>query len=150
MRIRRAREVDAAAMAAVVAGAFAPFEALTGVRPAPLRTDWPTVVSALGARVATRDDAVVGVLVLWPHPDHVLVETVAVAPEAQGSGIGALLLDVAEREAMEAGLNAVRLSTNAAMTENLNWYPRRGYVEVGRGLEHGYDRVRFEKRLLPR
>ena len=147
IRVRAAREADVPAVVRLVADAFAPFVARTGVVPAPLATDWPTVVSALGALVALRDDRVVGVLVRWPHPDHVLVETLAVAPAEQGAGVGTVLLDTAERLAIELGVNAVRLCTNAAMTENLVYYPRRGFVETGRRVEHGFDRVWFEKRL---
>jgi ribosomal protein S18 acetylase RimI-like enzyme len=147
IRVRAAREADVPAIARLVADAFAPFVARTGIVPAPLGTDWPTVVSALGVVVALRDDRVTGVLVRWPHPDHVLVETLAVDPAAQGAGVGTALLDTAERLAIETGVNAVRLYTNAAMTENLVWYPRRGFVETGRGPHGGFDRVRFEKRL---
>jgi ribosomal protein S18 acetylase RimI-like enzyme len=146
-RVRAARNADVPALQALVAGAFAPFTASTGIRPAPVDTDWETVVWALGAVVATRDDRIVGVLVLWPHPDHVLVETLAVAPEEQGRGIGSALLDRAELTAIEAGTNAVRLYTNARMTEALAYYPRRGYAEVGRETVHGFSRVLFEKRL---
>jgi len=146
-RVRTARNADVPALQALVGSAFAPFTARTGIRPAPVDTDWETVVSALGAFVATRDDRIVGVLVLWPHPDHVLVETLAVAPEEQGRGIGSALLDRAELTAIEAGTNAVRLYTNARMTEALAYYPRRGYAEVGRETVHGFSRVLFEKRL---
>ncbi len=33
------------------------------------------------------------------------------------------------------------------MSENLTYYPARGYVEAGRYAEQGYRRVRFVKRL---
>lgn len=146
-RVRGARNADLPALQAVVAAAFAPFVDRTGIRPAPLDTDWPTVISALGASVATRDDRIVGVLVLWPHPDHVLVETLAVAPEEQGGGVGSALLDRAELAAIESGSNTVRLYTNAAMAEALAYYPRRGFRETVRYTEHGFSRVLFEKRL---
>jgi ribosomal protein S18 acetylase RimI-like enzyme len=146
-RVRAARNADVPEIEQVVADAFAAFTSRTGIRPAPLATDWPTVVSALGASVATRDERVVGVLVLWPHPDHVLVDVLAVAQEEQGGGIGSALLDRAELLAVETGTNTVRLHTNAAMAEALAWYPRRGFVEIGRRVEHGFARVFFEKRL---
>lgn len=149
MRVRAAREVDAAELTRLVHDAFAAFQQRTGIRPAPVDTDWATVASAHGARVATMDERVVGVIVLWPHPDHVLVETVAVAPDRQGAGIGTLLLDLAERQAIESGVNVVRLYTNEAMTDLLGFYPRRGFVETGRRTEQGYARVHFEKRLDP-
>jgi N-acetylglutamate synthase-like GNAT family acetyltransferase len=147
IRVRTARNADVPAVRALVADAFASFVARTGIRPAPLATDWETVVSALGASVAIREDRVVGVLVLWPHPDHVLVETLAVAPGEQGAGVGSVLLDRAELVAIESGSNTVRLCTNAAMTEALAYYPRRGFTEIGRGVEQGFDRVHLEKRL---
>ena len=145
-RVRAARNADVPALQALVAGAFAPFTARTGVRSAPV-VDWETVVWALAAVVATREDRIVGVLVLWPHPDHVLVETLVVAPEEQGRGVGAALLDRAELTAIEAGTNAVRLQADVRMTEALAHWVRRGYAEVGRRPLDGVDRVLLEKRL---
>ena len=147
VRIRRAREVDVPAITRVVEEAFAPFTARTDIVPMPVRTDWPTVISAGGARVAVLGERVVGVLVVWPHPDHLLLDTVAVAPDVRGTGVGAALLAHAEGEAAAAALPAVRLFTNALMTENLAYYPRRGYRETGRETRQGFDRVHFEKRL---
>jgi len=73
--------------------------------------------------------------------DHLLLETVAVAPGSQGKGYGRLLLDRAERDALELDHSEVRLYTNEAMTENLTFYPRHGYRETGRG----FRRVFFSK-----
>jgi ribosomal protein S18 acetylase RimI-like enzyme len=147
MRVRTARNADIPLSEALVAAAVAGFVAETGVVPAPMSTDWETVISALGATVATRDDRIVAVLVAWPHPDHVRVETIAVAPAEQGSGVGTALLDRCELAAVESGSCTVRLSTNAAMRQALAYYPRHGFAEVGRWTEDGYDRVHFEKRL---
>lgn len=150
VRVRRARDADVAAVATVVSDAFAPFVARTGIVPEPVRTDWPTVVSAAGARVAVSGERVVGVLVVWPHPDHLLLELVAVAPDVRGSGVGRILMDHAEREARDLELPAIRLYTNAAMTDAVAYHGRRGYAETGRRTEHGYSRVFFEKRVGPR
>lgn len=147
IRLRAARHADARAIEAVVTAAFAAFVDRSGVRPAPLLLDWPTVISATAATVAVLDERVVGVLVLWPHPDAVLVDTIAVDPAAQGSGVGSLLLDRAELTAIETGTNTVRLYTNVAMPEALAFYPRRGYAVTARRHEDGFDRVFFEKRL---
>jgi ribosomal protein S18 acetylase RimI-like enzyme len=90
-----------------------------------------------------------GALVTEVHADHLLLETVAVAPGAQGSGYGRMLLDRAEDDAAELGLPEIRLYTNEAMTENLTFYPRHGYRETGRGTEDGFRRVYFSKMLSP-
>jgi hypothetical protein len=41
----------------------------------------------------------------------------------------------------------MRLYTNAAMTENLAYYSRRGYTETHRAHQDGFHRVFFRKRL---
>lgn len=147
MRVRGARNADIPAIEAVVADAFAAFLAATGIVPAPMSTDWETVISALGAFVAIREDRVVGVLVMWPHPDHVLVETLAVAAEDQGGGVGTALLDRSEVLAVEGGTDVVRMHADAATTQALAWCQRHGFVDAGRRTEHGYERVHLEKRL---
>ncbi|MGT2424712.1 GNAT family N-acetyltransferase [Amnibacterium kyonggiense] len=147
VRVRAARIADVAAVERLVEDAFAPFTARTRIVPAPRSIDWATTVSALGAEVAVRDDRVVGVLVVWPHPDHLLVDVLAVAPSAQGSGVGATLLAHARATAARTGRDRLRLHTNAGMTESLAWYARQGFVETGRGREDGFDRVFLEQRV---
>jgi ribosomal protein S18 acetylase RimI-like enzyme len=99
--------------------------------------------------VATVGDIVVGVLVARPRGASLLLESVAVDPAHQGLGIGRALVAHAETLAAGAGLEAVELYTNQAMTENLRLYPRLGYVETGRRSEDGYRRVYFRKTLAP-
>ena len=93
------------------------------------------------------DGAVAGLIVLVERTDHLLVENVAVDPARQGTGIGRTLLEYAESHAAAHGLRELGLYTNEAMTENLAFYPRLGYREVGRRVEDGFRRVYYSKRL---
>lgn len=77
------------------------------------------------------------------------IDTVAVARAFQGRGIGPRLIAAAEDAARRAGADMIRLYTNAAMTSNLSLYPRLGYRETGRAVEAGFDRVYYEKALVP-
>ena len=88
-----------------------------------------------------------GVVVLEDLPDALQVENIAVRPERQGRGLGRHLLSFADDEARRRGYGAAILDTNVHMTENVERYPKLGYVEVGRGHEHGFDRVFFRKEL---
>jgi ribosomal protein S18 acetylase RimI-like enzyme len=97
--------------------------------------------------VAEEAGGVVGLIVLVPAPDHLLVENVAVDPDWQGQGIGRALLAFAEVAGRDAEFATLRLYTNAAMTENLALYPRLGYEEVDRRIDNGFERVFFAKRL---
>ncbi len=38
-------------------------------------------------------------------------------------------------------------NTNEKMSQNLSIYPHLGYVETGRRIEDGFNRVYFEKKL---
>jgi ribosomal protein S18 acetylase RimI-like enzyme len=97
--------------------------------------------------LAEEEGAFLGVLVLVPQPDHLLLESVAVAPEAQGRGVGSALLAFAEDRAAALGLPEVRLYTHERMTENIARYERRGYRETHRAEQDGFRRVFLTKRL---
>jgi N-acetylglutamate synthase-like GNAT family acetyltransferase len=109
--------------------------------------DYRAAVASSRVWVIEADGEVAGVVVNEVHDDHLLLETVAVAPGAQGRGYGALLLARAENDARELGLSEVRLLTNQAMTENQTFYLRHGYIETARGRQDGYDRVFCTKKV---
>jgi N-acetylglutamate synthase-like GNAT family acetyltransferase len=147
--IRRATAADLAAIGGLIADAYEKYVERIGRSPAPMTADYAAALEHSRVWVLVRDDAIVGALVTEDRTDHLLLETVAVAPTAQGSGYGALLLDRAERDAAELELPEVRLYTNEAMTENLTFYPRHGYRETGRAVEDGFRRVYFSKTVAP-
>jgi ribosomal protein S18 acetylase RimI-like enzyme len=109
--------------------------------------DYPAAVAEHEVWVALTGDAIVGLLVLVPSADHLLLENIAVDPGYQGRGIGARLLAVADEQAAAAGLGEIRLYTHVLMTENQAYYPRYGYVETHRANVDGYDRVFYRKRV---
>ena len=93
---------------------------------------------------------VVGVLVTQAKTDHLLLDSIAVSPPAQGGGHGRIPAGTGRPgRPVELGLAEIRLCTNAAMTENLEFYPRRGFHETGRAVQDGFHRVFFAKTLKP-
>ncbi len=112
-----------------------------------MTADYRTPVSRGHAWVAADDERVVGLAILIPQDDHLLLENMAVLPQAQGLGIGASLLALAEQVAGRRRLTQIRLYTNEAMTENLAYYPRHGYRPTHRAVQDGFQRVYFIKDL---
>lgn len=145
--LRRATAADAAAVAQLAEAAYEKYVERIGRRPAPMDSDYAALIEDANVWVLTCDDRLLGSLVTIVNDDHLLLDSIAVAPDAQGHGYGALLLRRAEDDAHDAGLAEVRLYTNAAMTENVAMYPRFGYVETHRGGQDGFRRVFFSKRL---
>jgi ribosomal protein S18 acetylase RimI-like enzyme len=145
--LRRAADADADTLAALVTSAYQHYVARIGRPPSPMTEDYAQVVRQHEVWVAVRGDVIVGLIELIREPDHLLIENLAVLPSEQGRGTGSRLLGLAEERAGEYGLTELRLYTNEAMTENIAYYPRRGYVETHRGGDGGYRRVFFSKKL---
>ena len=147
MRIRRATDGDADAVSALVVAAYEIYVSRMGRAPAPMTADYGALVTAGEVWVGDEDREIVGVLVVRPAGDVLELENVAVEPARQGLGLGRELIAFAEQHAVELGLTAVELYTNEAMVENLELYPRLGFVETDRRVEDGYRRVYFRKTL---
>ena len=147
LTVRRATVTDARAVAQIAHDAYALYTERIGRPAAPMTVDYPVTIAAGDTWVAEADDQVQGFAVLVDRPDHLLLDNVAVSPAAQGRGVGAVLLQLADTEARRRGHPQVRLYTNEAMTENIDYYPRRGYVETHRAEQDGYRRVYFTKEL---
>lgn len=143
--VRPAEIADLPAIERIVHAAYAGYIARIGKPPGPMRDDYRHRIRAHEAWVATDGGEIIGVLVLLPKADHLLLDNVAVAPALHKRGIGRLLIQFAEGEAARRGYDEVRLYTHQAMHENIAMYPRLGYEETGRGEEAGFRRVFFRK-----
>lgn len=142
---RQARASDLPLIRQVVAVAYARYRERMDRPPAPVGQDYLAEVGA--GLVWVSGEPVIGVIVLVPEGDSMLVENVAVDPSAQGLGLGRSLMEFAEQYAAARGLRRVTLYTNEVMVENLAIYARLGYRETSRRAEAGYNRVFMEKPL---
>jgi ribosomal protein S18 acetylase RimI-like enzyme len=145
--IRPARREESEWARALACRAYALYVPRMGQEPAPMLADYRALIEAGELQVLEEAGSPLALIVLRPEEDAIFVENIAVDPQAQGKGHGRALLAFAEDEARRLGLAAIRLYTNAAMTENLAYYPRLGFRETDRREEDGYNRVYFEKRI---
>jgi GNAT superfamily N-acetyltransferase len=88
---RSARETDVDAVRVLAAAAYEPYTERIGRPPAPVGADYVDLIARGTTWVAEHDGRIVGFVVLIRRPDHLLLDNVAVAPDAQGLGIGAQL-----------------------------------------------------------
>ena len=145
--IRPATTADVPVVTQVVRDAYHCYISRMGKPPGPMLDDYATRVSEGVVWVMEEGDAIIGVLVLLPKPDHLLLDNIAVSPSHQGLGFGRRLLEFAEAETQRQGYREIRLYTHQTMTENQRLYAGIGYEETGRGTEAGYERVFMQKRL---
>jgi len=145
--IRPAAPADTAAVREIVRTAYEGYIPRIGIKPGPMRADYAELIAAGTTWVAVDDDVVVGLVVLQDEPADLLLENIAVAPQAQGRGVGSQLMEFIEDEARRRGFGSIRLYTHEKMTENIAYYLRRGYVETHRTNQLGFDRLFFRKDL---
>jgi ribosomal protein S18 acetylase RimI-like enzyme len=146
---RRATADDVTAIARIADRAYRRYlPRMAGARPAPMDADYADAVAHDEVWVLDGGDgAVLAFVVLVPGDGDLLLENVAVDPDAQGEGLGRALLDLAEDRARTLGAGAVWLFTHVMMTENQRIYAARGYVETDRRTDAGLERVFFRKAL---
>ena len=145
--IRQAGEADLPVVREIVAAAYDRYLARMDRPPAPMLRDYAPTVEAGTLWVA--GEPVTGLISLIPGGDSLLIENLAVRPEAQGTGVGRALMDFAELRAGQLELTRLTLYTHVVMTENQAIYAHLGYREVERRTADGYHCVYMEKLLRP-
>ncbi len=145
--IRAATEGDLKPIQKCAVAAYSKYVERLGRAPAPMVADFAAAIDAGLVSVACRDGAVAGFVVFYPAGTSMHLENVAVSPEFAGFGVGRLLIEHAEAQAVLAGMKSIDLYTNEVMTENLSLYPALQYEEYKRQTEDGFRRVYFKKML---
>lgn len=142
---RLALPADRARLEEIVEAAYSPYLERMNRPPAPMVDDYAHRIAAGQAHVLEDAGEIVGLLVLEPGCDHLLLDNIAVDPACHGRGFGRQLMTFAETEARRQGYERIELYTNEVMLENIALYRRLGYVEVKRVQVAGYDRVYLHK-----
>lgn len=82
---------------------------------------------------AADEDAVIGCVALLAHPDAVFeLSKMAVAPAAQGRGIGRRLVASAIGRARELGASRLFLGTNSKLAPAIHLYQEAGFAPITR------------------
>jgi GNAT superfamily N-acetyltransferase len=96
------------------------------------------------AYAAVENDQLLGCIFCKPEPpDCLYIGKLAVAPEAQGKGVGRLLLQAAEDYAAGCGFSCLRLETRIELAENHRVFTRWGFVQTAEGCHPGFTRQTF-------
>ncbi|MBL8806461.1 MAG: GNAT family N-acetyltransferase [Rhodospirillales bacterium] len=125
---RRADPHEGALLRAITREAYAKWVPVLGREPLPMTTDHDAAVRAHHVEFVETGARAVAAMELVFDAGHLLIENIAVRPEAQRRGLGDLILARAETVARERGYSTVRLYTNSLMAGNVDWYRARGYA----------------------
>lgn len=148
--IRLAGQDDRTVVEALTKEAYQPYTDLFDAPPIPVTEDYRPRIAAGSVWLLESDGRPAGLVVLETEADHLMIFSVAVAPQFQGRGFGLQLLRWAEERAGIAGLPEVRLYTNARMEKNIALYRAFGFIETGRRanpMRPGWTLVDMAKQL---
>lgn len=93
--------------------------------------------------VVTEDGTLLGCMFCKPEPDSLYIGKFAVHPDAQGRGIGRRLLQAAEDQAKQLGLDELRLETRIELTGNHRRFAGWGFVRTAEKSHPGFERITF-------
>jgi GNAT superfamily N-acetyltransferase len=147
---RLANPSDIITAARLIFESYAPYIPIMGKVPPTIFEDFGAHISQGNLWLLMMGGNAVGMVVLSPREDHLLLQSMAVAPEYQRLGLGRMLLMFSEDLAKSQGLRSIRLYTNSLMERNQRIYRKRGYRETHRTPYDWGWRVHMEKRLSAR
>lgn len=145
--IRLARVDEVPIVTAIVHDAYVGYRTSIGTTPGPMLDDYDDLVARRAVHVLEENGEILGLVVLIPEQQAMLLDNVAVRPQAQGRKLGSRLIAFAEQQAHAAGYRSIRLYTQELMTENRARYAHLGFVETHRAEEKGLKRVYMTKTL---
>ncbi len=152
--VREARGEDAEALYGVLARAFREYDGRldppSGVYAETLDSVAARIAQG-GALICEAGADVVGCAFCSPEDGYLYVGRFGVVPEYRRAGIGARLLDAAERRAADLGFTRVRLNVRLILDNLRAYYESHGYTPVAYLTHEGYPGptyVQMEK-VLP-
>lgn len=145
--LHRAVAEDAGTIRDITRAAYARWVPVIGREPLPMAADYDYALREHRFDLLRRGDDTLALIETMLREDHLWIENIAVRPDAQGQGLGRVLLTHADTLARASGRDDVRLLTNAAFGGNVALYQHHGYVVTAREAFRGGVTVYLRKRL---
>lgn len=145
--IRKANIGDAIHLKACMELAYAAYqERMGGARLPPMDVDYSSEIENYPCWVVESAGEILGGLIMTFAADRAQIANIAVAPQAQGQGIGGRLMKFAESEAGKRGFSELHLVTHALLSENISLYRHLGWKQSGKES----NRVSMQKKICAR
>ena len=116
---------------------------MEGTRLPPMDVDYSSEIENYPCWVVESAGETLGGLVMTFTADRAQIANIAVAPLAQGQGIGGKLMKFAEAQARKRGFSQIHLATHVLLIENISLYRHLGWEESGKDL----DKVTMKKKI---
>ena len=145
--LRVANHSDMITAARMIFESYAPYIPIMGKIPPTIFEDFGHHINQGNLWLLEYDQTIVGMVVLTPTDDHLLLQSMCVLPGYQGFGFGRSLLKFAEIMAKACCKRSIKLYTNSLMERNQRIYSKFGYRETHRAAYDWGYRVHMEKKV---
>jgi len=141
--LRLATIVDAPAIAATIAAAFAQYRGKLVPESGAFGESADAIAAELkkgaGAIVAERNGEMLGCVITSLQEGDLYFGRLSVLPTARGLGLAKRLIAAVEQDARSRGLPGVRLGVRIALPDNQRLFQSLGYREISREAHPGFD-----------
>ncbi|KAJ5457744.1 Acyl-CoA N-acyltransferase [Penicillium sp. IBT 31633x] len=150
LTLHKATTEDIPILESMTSAAYTKYISRIGKPPAPMTEDWVQTIRTNTVLVLRDIDQTVGSITFHKEQDtnSLKIENVVVDPTAQARGYGSYMIKNVEAECRKQSLPCITLYTNVKMFENIGYYAKMGFVETGRRMEDGFERVYLCKEIL--
>ncbi|HEX8460311.1 MAG TPA: GNAT family N-acetyltransferase [Segetibacter sp.] len=97
----------------------------------------------------TKQNEILACMLLEQQDDALYLGMLTVSPKLQGKGIGKMLLNEAEKEALSIGISKIKMTVISTRHELIDWYKRRGYKDSGIRKPFPKESEKFGLPLMP-
>jgi len=143
--LRSAEEADIQEVQDIAETAYQKYVERIGRPPGPMYADYAEELRKGHLFVLSQSGAILGFAVFCVDNDEIFIDNLAIRPEHQSKGVGALFLRALENWGRDKLIYRVRLFTHALMHENVSNYQVSGFQIYARIMEKGFDRVYMQK-----
>jgi predicted N-acetyltransferase YhbS len=145
-RLRPAAPADGAAIAAILAAAFAAYDGKLQPRPGALSETAESIARKLAdhrAILAEAAGVAVGSIVYRRDGEGFYLGRLGVLPAWRGRGVGAALVEAVADAGRREGARRISLNVRLALPGNVVFFRRLGFREAGQGAHPGFDRPTY-------
>jgi len=140
-RIRKAVIEDGKIINQIMTKAYSVYDKSLNLPP--LFADYEKEVKEYPSWVLEVENKIIASLFMYFDQDA-YINNIAVDPDYKGQGYGRILMDYAEKVALERDYHYLLLATHIKLSNNIIYYNKLGYEEI----ERDENKVYFRKKLI--
>ncbi|MGM8212715.1 GNAT family N-acetyltransferase [Virgibacillus sp. W0430] len=130
--IRKAKLTDAESLEQCMHSAYSKYADRVNVETLPpMRVNYKDEIASFPVWVVEYNTNIIAGVIIVFEKEHASLANIAIHPDYQDKGLGKALLSFVENEVVKKGYSEINLTTHILFTENVLFYKKQGWIQVG-------------------